>query len=384
MMKTKNSGGRRIAVLLPGKNILINPSAFHTVRLLSRAGYEVDLIVSCEPEWPLPVFDDPRIRVCRFASTRLGGLRLCRDIYFSLKACLGHPIYCVIGGDPNGLIAATILSLFKGAPVIYYSFELWFLDRQSNLFHRLKKNLERWCHRRAAFAIIQDPARARLLLEENHVPGSKVVIVPHAPAGPPPQGSKGNYWHRKFPICPGSIIVLHAGGIADHTSVLELAQVAHTWPENWVLIIHGYGDDSYIRQVRQYVDGQRVILSQELVPYEQLDDIVGAADIGIALYNSAHGGNIRHVGLASGKVHQYLRCGLPVIASDLPGLRELVRDHGCGLVVSDASQIKVAVSKILSEYQEHRLRAKQYYLEHCNFDKYFESVLTRLSQKCHF
>jgi hypothetical protein len=77
-MSTKGGTRRRIAILLPGKKILINPSAIHTVRLLSRAGYEVNFVVSCEPEWPLPVFDDPRIRVYRFASTGLGGMRLFR------------------------------------------------------------------------------------------------------------------------------------------------------------------------------------------------------------------------------------------------------------------------------------------------------------------
>jgi glycosyltransferase involved in cell wall biosynthesis len=377
---TEKGGARRcIAFLLPGKHIRINPSAIHTVRLLSRASYEVNFVVSCKPEWPLPVFDDPRIQVYRFASTRLGGLRLCRDIFFSLKACLGHPIYCVIGGDPNGLIAATVLSLFNRAPVVYYSFELLYLDRKSNLFHRLKKKVERWCHRRAVFTIIQDPARARLLLDENRVPDGEVAIVPNAPAGSAPQGLKRDYWRREFGIPLDRLILLHAGEIADHNCVLELARIAHTWPEDWVLIIHGYGEESYLRRVKQYVDAKRVILSQELVPYDQLDELIGAADIGIALYNRGFGLNYSHVGLASGKALQYLRCGLPIITSDLPTLRELVVDNRCGMVIKDVSQIKDMVFMIVAQYEEHSLRASQYYLKHGNFEQYFQDVLRRLS-----
>jgi len=382
-MNTNNDVRRCIAFLLPGKNILINPSAIHTVRLLLRAGYEVSFIVSCEPEWPLPVFDDPRIKVYRFASTRLGGLRLCRDIFFSIKVCLGHPIYCVIGGDSNGLIAATVLSLFNRAPVVYYSFELWYLDRKSNLSHRLKKKLERWCHRRAAFTIIQDPVRARLLLDENRVPDGEVVIVPHAPAGPAPQGLKRDYWRRKFGIPLNRLILLHAGGIADHNCALELARIAHTWPKDWVLIIHGYGEESYLHRVKQYVDAKRVILSQELVPYDQLDELIGAADIGIALYDREFGLNYSHVGLASGKVLQYLRCGLPIITSDLPSLRELVVDHGCGMVIKEASQIKAMVFTIIAQYKEYSQRASEYYLKHSDFEQYFKDVLLRLSQIGH-
>jgi glycosyltransferase involved in cell wall biosynthesis len=218
-----------------------------------------------------------------------------------------------------------------------------------------------------------------LLLVENLIQDAKVAIVPNSPAGLPPVGPKGDYWRRRFDIPPHRTILLHAGGIAEYNCVLDLAKVAHTWPENWVLILHGFGEESYIDRVRKFADGQHVILSLETVAYEQLDYIIRSADIGIALYNSSSDKNIYCMGASSGKTFQYLRCGLPVIASELPGLRELLVDNACGVVVSGAQQVASAASVLLQRYRDYESNAQQCYAKHGNFEQHFQTVLDHLN-----
>lgn len=360
------------------------PSVFHAVRLLAQNGYAIDLVTTSDHRWRVPAFEGPDVRVLTLSSSVgreiFPGLSLLRYIILSLRACLGQSYHCFIGVDQDGLTAATVFSILKQAPVVYYSLEIRFSSPGSGLLQRLRKRLEKWCHKRASLTIIQDAARARLLLKENQVPDAQVANVPNSSAGPPPSFPKERYWNQKYGILIDRTILLHAGGIADYNCVLELARVAHTWPDNWVLVIHGFGDEAYINQVRQFADGQHVLLSLEMVSPEKLDYLIGSADIGIALYNSNFDPNITQMGLSSGKGFQYLRCGLPVIGSDLPGLHELLVDHGCGVLVSGAEQIESAALEILSKYDEYSSSAHRCYLDHGNFEQCFKRVLGHISQ----
>lgn len=376
---------KRVCILVRSPiHVATCPSVFHAIRMLAQNEYAVDLITIRDHRWRAPVFKDMDVRVFTLSSSAgreiFPGLSLLRYIILSFWACLGQSYHCFIGIDQDGLTAATVLSIFKQVRVVYYSLEIRFLSPDSGLLKKFRKRLERWCHKRASLTVIQDAKRAHLLLEENNAPNSQVALVPNASAGPPLSGSKERYWHRRFGIPIDHTVLLFAGGIADHNCVLELARIAHTWPDDWVLVIHGFGDEAYINQVRQFVDGQHVLVSLDFVSPEQLDYLIGSADIGIALYNSNCDTNVTQMGFASGKCFQYLRCGLPVIGSDLPGLHELLVDQKCGVVVTGADQIESAALKVISQYDEYSSSAHQCYLNYGNFEKCFESVLKHIAQ----
>lgn len=373
----------RIAVFIPSAfHFALTPSIIHTIRLLASRGYALDVIVTSHPRAPTAEIGDSRVQVVTVpASERPVKLlpHFLRYLICALKLCFNRRYLCIIGVDRNGLITAMVIGAVCRAPAVYFSLEIELVDHGAPLWTRVKKWTERWCHRRAKLTLIQDQVRADLLLKENRVPGAQVLILPNSAPCDLTSHTRGDYWNTKLGIPRSSVIFLHAGGIAEINCVPALAHVAHSWPDGWVLVIHGYGEESSIARVRPLVDRARVFLSLETVPPERLDAIVGSATIGIALYDTAYGPNVTRVGLASGKILQYMKCGLPTIASDLPGMRQLLVDTGCGAVVSSVEEVERAAGSILSDLDGYRERSKSHFTSRWSFDRHFTAFLDWLS-----
>jgi glycosyltransferase involved in cell wall biosynthesis len=174
-------------------------------------------------------------------------------------------------------------------------------------------------------------------------------------------------------------VILQAGGIAEWSLSYELAQAAREWPDDWVLILHGYGRSEYLDRIQDIAarSNGRILISREMVPYSQLENLIASADIGIALYQNVDQ-NFFHV--ASGKVAHYLRCGLPVVAQDFPSLRSLLHDNRCGICVAHPAEVKDAIEHVLLNYEELSHNALRCYVEKLEFGKHFRRVLQKIGE----
>ena len=117
-----------------------------------------------------------------------------------------------------------------------------------------------------------------------------------------------------------------------------------------------------------------------MLPLNELDTLVQSADIGVALYSTEYGPNIVFTGMASGKLMQYLKCGLPIVASDLPGFRELFAERLCGICVQDETEVVSAVNHILDDYPRFRAQAQRTYIELFDYEPHFARVLSRIDE----
>ena len=296
----------------------------------------------------------------------------------AFKATRGVAYVCLIGIEPEGLIASSVLARLDGRPLVYYSLELHLKAGLTDRRRRLRKRLERSCHRFAAFTIVQDDQRAKVLSEENGVSVSTMVKVPVGVTGSPPEG-KSNYLRQKFNIPVDKVIILHAGSIAPWGMCLELAHAAKSWPDNWVLIIHGPARPGYHEAVAAALQDCGGILSLGLVSWQEFDELVGSADIGVALYRDL-GSNFYHIGSASGKLAQYLKCRLPVVTVDFEGLRSIIAHYRCGVCVADEWGVQPAIEQILADYQRCSANATTCYLERYDLSRYFDRVIERVGQ----
>jgi glycosyltransferase involved in cell wall biosynthesis len=299
-----------------------------------------------------------------------------RFIKFGLRFFEKHHYVCLIGVDTEGLISATAVGLLKNIPVLYWSLEITFLNDFNDWTRRMLKRLERVCHRKALLTIIQDQERAQSLMAENGV-NSKIAVVPNGPLGPRPQLSS-NHFQRKFDLPSSQRIILQAGMIGPEALSLELASVVSAWPSTWTLILHERAkrDPShpYLKKV-QKAGGDRVLLSLEPVPYDELDFLISSGHIGIIVYDKKLGPNYSLMTTASGKLGHYLRCGLPVVCIDLPGLREIMSKYQCGLVVEDLQDVGQAIETIFRHYDFYEANAVKCYEEVYEFRVHFRQVL---------
>jgi glycosyltransferase involved in cell wall biosynthesis len=133
----------------------------------------------------------------------------------------------------------------------------------------------------------------------------------------------------------------------------------------------------YLRQVEEAAP-QRVILSLEPVNYDDLDTLVSSGKIGVVLYREDFGLNFRLAG-ASGKLAQYLRCGLPVVCLDLPGVGDVVRKFDCGICVQSIDEMGEAIRLILHDYDRYSINALKCYMDNYEFGAHFEKVLRVIS-----
>jgi hypothetical protein len=142
---------------------------------------------------------------------------------------------CVIGVDPDGLRLAH--GLARGAPLGYYSLELLLSYELNTLSERQLKAHERALSQQAAFVIVQDEERGRLLAEDNALDWSRVVLVPNAPAGRARRRAE-RYWHARFDLPESARVVIHSGSLGDWTGIEAIVDSVAGWPADWVLVIH--------------------------------------------------------------------------------------------------------------------------------------------------
>ena len=244
----------------------------------------------------------------------------------------------------------------------------------TTLRSRLKKECEIFFQKQTLVTIIQDSVRGKTLLQENRIKETEMVYVPNTFLSKEIEQVKNGYLHKKYSIPVDKRIIIMAGGIGDWTMSNKIAQAARTWPEEWILIIHGEGEKDYIDELRSTCEGTNIIISDKMVPYKKLNELVGSADIGLALYENWHQG-IFEMSKASGKIWQYLRCGLPVVSMNFPSLVELIEGNECGVCVNEESEVRGAIKTIISDYNNYSSNADNCFYQQGDFKSGFNNVL---------
>ena len=412
----------RIGIVYPNANIDTVPSLIGAAEAFAEHGYDVDVFAYTRAGQPAPQFSSPRIRLQSLGVEGLAdhssvGLRslvkraswlpsaarapLTRG-YQVLGASLAHgsrlaarartaiaepseAFTCVIGVDPDGLALAQ--SLGHGAPVGYLSLELLLSHELTTSAEHELKTLERELSRQAAFVVVQDEARGRLLADDNAIPWDKVVLVPNAPPGPA-RRRPSRYWHTRFDLPADARVVVHSGSLGDWTGIAAIVDSASAWPAPWVLVIHTrYEAESsaYVDDLRKRADPRRVWFSLKPVPRQEYDPLIDGADVGLAFYVPTSGSsftqsNVQTIGLSSGKLAYYLRSGLPVIVNTAASIADTVDASGCGVAVADATEIGHALGRITANYDAFSGGACAFFTEQLDFRRAFGEVIRRVDE----
>jgi len=411
----------RIGIVYPRANIDTVSSLTGAAEAFAEHGYDVELFTYTRAGQPAPAFSSPRIRlrtlgVEGLADHSTAGVRsfvkragwlpgaarapLARG-YSALGAGLAHgarlaarargavlegsadPFACVIGVDPDGLALAQQIA--HGAPVGYYSLELLLsYEIGSSAEHQLKAQ-ERTLSRQAAFVVVQDEARARLLADDNGIDWPRLVLVPNAPLGPA-RRQPSRYWHARFQLPAEARVVVHSGSLGDWTGIEAIVDSVVDWPADWVLVVHTRYDaesSAYVDDLRRRADAARVWFSLRPVSRQDYDPLIDGAEVGLAFYVSSLGSsftqrNVQTIGLSSGKLAYYLRSGLPVIVNRAASIAELVEATRCGVAVDDAVGIGPALGRISDGYAGYSARACAFFEERLDFRRAFDEVVRRV------
>jgi hypothetical protein len=126
-----------------------------------------------------------------------------------------------------------------------------------------------------------------------------------------------------------------------------------------------------------------VFFSLKPVPRDAYDQLIDAADVGIAFYvptgdSSFTQTNVQTIGLSSGKLAYYLRAGLPTIVNRSASIAEQLEREGCGVAVDGGPSVAAALARIGANYAEYSDRACAFFDRHLDFGRAFDKVLERI------
>lgn len=141
----------------------------------------------------------------------------------------------------------------------------------------------------------------------------------------------------------------YAGGISEGWNIGTLIECLHDVPDVF-LNLAGFGDIQYLNNLKQKKGWEKVNYFGKL-PYEEIPKFIAESGIGAALLkyseteNNLTGGTIGNT-----KLFEYMRAGIPVIATDFPNWVKIVEKENCGICVnpSDKKQITEAIGYLVS------------------------------------
>jgi glycosyltransferase involved in cell wall biosynthesis len=285
--------------------------------------------------------------------------------------------YCV---DATGLYSLSKSGMRAGR-IVNISLEI--LDKQQSDLKNIRKQIKQaeseMLRERVDRVVIQDHYRADALQRSLGFQLQNFSFLPNSVRLNQTATKRSNYFHKLFNFDIDQKIVLSAGMIADAVCSLNLSAAIGKWNTSLPVktVFHERMEipenKGYYEKVRLAGSG-KVFLSLKPVPFSDLHKIFSSADIGLAIYSKTHGDNFGIIGSASGKLFQYIKYGVPVIASDLPGLRELVLENELGIVVKSPDEVPAAIESILSNWERFSDNARKAFEERLNMNIYLEKV----------
>lgn len=247
-------------------------------------------------------------------------------------------------GIPVGLA----LGARDSIPVVYDARDIY-TDAQNiarmpaparRLFGRLERS---WANCASQVVTVNEPYAA-VMARRWDLPTPVVVMNCSYRQDPDPASPR--LFHDRLGLGASQRVVLYQGGFSRDRGIEQLIEAISLVNEA-TLVLLGYGPlEGEIR--RLIADGGRgdIVRVLPAVPPDELLAWVASADV-VAM--PIQPSSLNHRLTTPNKLFEAMAVGVPVVASDLPGMASIVRAAGCGLVCdpTDPLAIGATISAIL-------------------------------------
>jgi glycosyltransferase involved in cell wall biosynthesis len=317
-------------VVFPDDYIAYSPTVLNLLALLSAAGIETR-VITFESDHPINglVADENLIRVHPRVKQALTRLRFYADYKLRrLIARIRKEPACdhYIGVDSLGALALQAAGIAR--------FDLLSLEvHRDEYFERLDLS-------RIRSVVIQSSERYSFLFPER---GPEFHLVQNAPVMESPAEPRTLHGPPR--------LVFLGNAIPSH-GIFECIELVSSEPE-LTLEVCGLVPPRIADCITASPGAKRIHVRTQYVDQADLRRYLDAFDIGICLYNVARS-DFNYQSVPSGKLFNYFSVGLPVVATDLIGLRS-VTDFGAGVVVRSNAlhTLKSAVQAICNDYSSY-------------------------------
>ncbi len=255
----------------------------------------------------------------------------------------------------GSLPAMVRLQRLHGGRSIYDSRDVYMLSRE---FYRLEWPLRsilaalerRWAHRVDRVITVND-AYAGLIARQLRVPRPPVVL--NTPERWSPPIPLPDLIREALDLGPESAVVLYQGQLNTDRGIEQAADAVVTIP-GAILALLGPGtrEARYVGMTALPPYAGRVFRLPAVPPSELLPWTASADVMVMAIQPTS----VNHQYTTPQKLWEALAAGVPVVASDLPGMADVVRETGAGYLCdpTDPASIAAALRQVLEAAPEER------------------------------
>ncbi|HEU4919130.1 MAG TPA: glycosyltransferase, partial [Candidatus Limnocylindrales bacterium] len=202
------------------------------------------------------------------------------------------------------------------------------------LFGRVER---RWARRATRVVTVNEPYAA--VMADRWGVTRPLVVMNCSPA---PAGSveRERRFHERLGLAPATRVVLYQGGFSRDRGIEQLVAALPDLGEGVALVLLGYGAlqaELAATADRPKLAGRLFVLPA--VPPAELLGWVGSADV-VAM--PIQPSTLNHRLTTPNKLFEAMASGVPVVASDLPGMAGIVRETGCGILCDPTSAASIA------------------------------------------
>lgn len=329
------------------------PPIVNSVHLLARAGFRVEILCRDDGKrWGVsyPV----EVKVIRIDTRGRNSWQEYLGFVARVLRSGSNQVSLFVGHDMHGLLPARLLATLYRRPLIYHCHDFAEISYgPAPIGGRLVGSFEHCFARTADLVIIPDEERAAVVGNELHLKQEPLVVA-NAPLKR--QTTIGEALHKALAIRERRYerIVFRQGRIgAGHAIESTLRSIPYWSNPKWGFVVMGYGEPSYLERLSAQANSLRVERQFVILPpvgYDYVTQFTPGADIGHGLYEPVHINNI-HIATASNKIMEYMEAGLPLLVSETPSLKSLVKKYNCGLTADEncPESIAAAVNALLGD-----------------------------------
>lgn len=191
------------------------------------------------------------------------------------------------------------------------------------------------------------------------------------------EDSKSDYIRIKYNLPQSSFIIIYQGMISYGRGIFSILEAIKNIDNVYFFII---GDSIISNQIKSKAESLQIsdrIIIENSVPYNKLRTITSSADIGIALFEPL---TESYKYALPNKLFEYATANIPVIATNLPAIKDVVSTYNIGILIEDVynfKEIELRIKEILKE--ENYNLYKNNILAHRN-KFFYETQLTTIKE----
>ncbi|MBD3896220.1 glycosyltransferase family 4 protein [Halomonas sp. ML-15] len=231
--------------------------------------------------------------------------------------------------DVNVLPTAWLAAKIARVPLVYDAHEIS-TDREGyKAFRGLVGWLEKKLMPKAAGTITTTDARAKFFARAYGIP--RPLVLQNRPRLVRVEGS--NRIREELGLSHPWPIVLYQGGLQPGRGLARLVEAAARVPHAYFVFIGGGRQEGELHELAERLDLADRVRFIPTVALSELPAYTASADIGVQPIENTC---LNHFTTDSNKLFEYVIAGLPVVASQLPEISKVVREHDLGLLVPES------------------------------------------------